>query len=45
MVQYICNIPSLLALNLLALANGLLGGIFDPIFEAQTDVVNRPDGF
>ncbi|WP_461208941.1 hypothetical protein [Desulfocurvus sp. DL9XJH121] len=45
MVHFICNIPSLIALNLLALANGLLGGIFDPLFEAQTDNSTRPGSF
>ena len=45
MVNFICNIPSLVALNLLALANGFLGGIFDQFFEAQSDNATRPGSF
>ncbi|BBD08988.1 hypothetical protein [Desulfovibrio ferrophilus] len=45
MVQIIKNIPALVALNLLALINGFAGGIFDHVFEAQTDNATRPGSF
>lgn len=45
MFQLIKNIPALVALTLLALINGFAGGIFDPIFESQTDNATRPGSF